>query len=304
MPDYASRVASVTGLTRQAGSLGFSKKIIMVGMRDGYLVSIDPKPLLDWRVTSEDRAIQIVARTGGIKEPIRLEAALQHRLKRLGWTTELAVDDSSVTLLLPYILIRPAPEKVNTALMDVVGTLNSQADHCTKCDKCGVEQSLDILFVGPEPELLCPRCRAQLLDETAAREERYAKLPVHLGPAAVLTGIVSIVGAELVAHLWSRFSHNLKEVSPFFYATGVLGLVIGFIAGSSAGKLTGRVKVLGYSATALGVWIALLRSLRLNDSTVPLGGWDPGAVFLLGLWCTWLPLLLAHLGMLVGRTKP
>ena len=95
------------------------------------------------------------------------------------------------------------------------------------------------------------------VQEAAAREERYDKLPVYLVPAAVLTGVISIVGAEVVAHLWNSLSRNLKEVSPFFYATSVLGLVIGFFAAASAGKLTRGVKVLAYSATALGVWIGL-----------------------------------------------
>ena len=312
MPDYLSQVASATGLAKQ------TLQGVVVGLRDGYLVCINPKPITSGKLAvaivgkrpdavleaekrSVSAGIQIVIRTGGITDPVQVKPSLQHSLS---WGFRLSVEDvdaNSVTVVWHYTFIRPSPEKVGAAVRNVLAALNPVADPCTKCDKCAATTTLNIFFsVLPEPLLLCSRCRQQLLDESAAYEARYARLPVHLGRAVILASVVSIGGAEIVAHAWYR----TRSLSPFFWSTAVLGIVIGLITATGAGKVTRGVKVLAYLATASSVWIATFRSLALNDATHPLRSWEPGPLVLMGfvaLWCTWLPLVLAGLAMFLGQ---
>ena len=98
--------------------------------------------------------------------------------------------------------------------------------------------------------------------------------------------------------------HSSSKLSPFFWSTAVLWLLIGFLAALGAGKITRGVKALAYSATTLGVWIVFLRSLGLNDPSQLVQSWDSGPLLLAGLlslWFTWLPLVLAGLGMSLWR---
>jgi hypothetical protein len=298
MPDYLSQVASVTGLARQRPDSAFFSKGIVVGLKDGYIVAINPKP--PFRGPDERSAIQIMVRTGGIKAPDQVRSTLQHHFL---WGPKVTIDTDSVSHVWHYSFARPSPQKIGHLVREVLAALNPVADRCTKCDKCGATQTLDIFLLGPYPKMLCSRCRQQLVDEATALEDHYAKLPVHFGRAVLLASISSISGAEIVARGW----HDSSKVYPFFWSTAVLGFVIGFITAIGAGKITPGVKALAYSATTLGVWIAFIRSLALNDPAHPVqSGWDPGPLLLAGLvalWCTWLPLLLASLGMFVWRVS-
>jgi len=295
---YVSEVADALGIAQHPGRDWFRRRGIAAGLRDGFLVAVHPNPKIDiWSdepYTRLQRMI-VVVRAGKIERGVLDEA--EYALTGLsGFLRRVEVDANSVTVDWRYALLRPSPGRVKKLVEQILDVLRAAATPVSQCDGCGLAGSLALAFVGPQPELLCAKCREGMAVAEATAAAAQEAIPLRFGSAFLAAAIVALVGSEVIARLF----HDPHVLMPFFLATAALGLFVGMATRAAAGKAARSVRCLACLATAAGVWIALFGEFSRNGSSIQvsflLSG--PGALVLfLGLWFTWLPVLTSLAGV-------